>query len=80
LLDAYLGGAVTLSDFQAEQSAICAAIRSAEQTVSANQARLREGRRLIGDALDDLKPRNSHRPHTARRQRIFETIHVAPER
>jgi site-specific DNA recombinase len=77
LLDAYLGGAVNLSDFQAEQSAIRAAIRSAEQRLHRNEAHLREGRRRIDDALSDLKPRSSHRTHMARRQRIFETIEVA---
>ena len=77
LLDAYLGGAVSLSDFQAEQSAIRAAIRSAEQRLRRNEAHLREGRRRIDDALDDLRPPNSHRARAARRHRIFETIYVA---
>ncbi len=37
LLDAYLGGAVNLLDFQAEQSAILAATRSAEQRLHRNE-------------------------------------------
>ena len=76
LLDAYLGGMVSLADFQKEQSAIQAAARIAEQQVHANETRLREARGRIDAALDDLAPRGRPRSQMAR-HRVFKTLHIA---
>jgi site-specific DNA recombinase len=77
LLDAYLGGAIALADFTAQQSAIQAATRTAQQKLHENEDQVREAHHRIAAALDDLKPRIGRRAHVARRQRIFESVHVA---
>ncbi len=78
LLAAYLGDAISLDDYKAEQSRISASIQRAERLVHLDEERMALARDAIRTALTDLSA-TTRRPSRARRHRIIQSIHIAAD-